>query len=44
MLSLAFSSGLATVEANAVECIVSHLNRVRDHSADILLEFRTSKS
>ena len=36
LLSLAFSSGLATAEENALAAIESYLGGVKEHSADIL--------
>lgn len=39
LLSLAFSSGLATPEAQAMEAIDSYLEGVKQHSADILFDF-----
>ena len=38
LLSIVFSSGLATPEAHAIEGIRSYLKLIRTHSADILLE------
>lgn len=40
MLSLAFSSGLATGEDHALDCIRSFLRGVEKHSSDILFRFR----
>jgi hypothetical protein len=42
MLSLAFSSGLATQEAHTLAALNSHLREVEAHSGDILLRFPTS--
>jgi hypothetical protein len=39
LLSLAFSSGLATGEKHAVDAIISYLGGVQEHSADILFDF-----
>ena len=38
LLSLAFSSGLATQEEHALEAIRSYLNGVKEHSGDILAD------
>jgi hypothetical protein len=39
MLSLAFSTGLATGEDHALECIRSYLQGVKAHSSDIVFDF-----
>jgi hypothetical protein len=39
LLSLAFSSGLATQEEHALAAIESYLNGVKSHSADLLFSF-----
>jgi hypothetical protein len=39
LLSLAFSSGLATQEDHAMEAIRSYLNQVKDRAADFLFAF-----
>jgi 16S rRNA processing protein RimM len=39
LLSLAFSSGLATQEEHAMEAIRSYLNQVKDRAADFLFAF-----
>lgn len=39
LLSLAFSSGLATQEAQALAALESYLGGVKKHSADILMRF-----
>ena len=39
MLSLAFSTGLATGEEHALECIRSYLQDVKAHSSDIVFDF-----
>jgi hypothetical protein len=41
LLSLAFSSGLATQEEHALAAIESYLNGVKSHSGDILQPFAT---
>jgi hypothetical protein len=41
LLSLAFSSGLATREEHALEAIESYLRGVREHSGDILFSFES---
>lgn len=40
MLSLAFSTGLATGEDHAIDCIRSFLRGVEEHSSDILFRFK----
>ena len=39
LLSLAFSSGLATQEEHAVEAIRFYLSQVRNKAADFLFDF-----
>jgi hypothetical protein len=39
MLSLAFSTGLATREDHALECIRSYLQGLKAHSSDIIYDF-----
>ena len=39
LLSLAFSSGLATQEAHALTALESYLGGVKQHSDDILMRF-----
>lgn len=43
LLSLAFSSGLATQEEHAMEAIESYLNGVKRHSDDILFQFESPR-